>query len=90
VSLIQNDFKDGGYYSTFSFHDITSGSNGIYTASVGWDPVTGMGSYAAYTPSWTTQPPDTSTLFIALLLSFSVFFVCIFTIFIILFKCCER
>lgn len=30
-------------YSTI-FHDITSGSNGVYSASTGWDPVTGWGS----------------------------------------------
>jgi kumamolisin len=26
------------------FHDITSGTNGAYSCSVGWDPVTGLGS----------------------------------------------
>jgi kumamolisin len=27
-----------------TFHDITSGSNGAYSASAGWDPCTGLGS----------------------------------------------
>jgi kumamolisin len=31
-------------YLTASFHDITSGSNGAYTAKTGYDCVTGMGS----------------------------------------------
>ena len=26
------------------FHDITSGTNGSYSCSTGWDPVTGLGS----------------------------------------------
>ena len=30
--------------SADAFHDITSGSNGAYSASPGWDPVTGLGS----------------------------------------------
>ena len=34
---------NGTSYSTL-FHDITSGSNGAYSASTGWDPVTGWGS----------------------------------------------
>lgn len=27
-----------------SFNDVTSGSNGVYNASTGWDPVTGLGT----------------------------------------------
>ena len=49
IARVQNDFQNGGYYNTFSFHDITSGNNGAYSASIGWDPVTGMGSFANYT-----------------------------------------
>lgn len=31
-------------YRKGKFHDITAGSNGAYSASAGWDPVTGLGS----------------------------------------------
>jgi kumamolisin len=31
-------------FYTSAFHDITTGSNGRYTAGVGWDPVTGWGT----------------------------------------------
>ncbi|SES35800.1 kumamolisin [Streptomyces sp. yr375] len=31
------------------FHDITSGSNGAYSAATGWDFTTGWGSYNAAT-----------------------------------------
>ena len=30
--------------SDAAFHDITSGSNGAYSAGPGWDPVSGLGS----------------------------------------------
>ena len=30
--------------TTDDFHDITSGNNGAYSAGVGWDPCTGLGS----------------------------------------------
>ena len=49
VDQIKAKLQKGGYYSAFSFHDITSGSNGDYTAVKGWDPVTGMGSFAFVT-----------------------------------------
>ena len=64
VTQVQNDFANGGYYKTLSFHDITSGSNGGYNAGTGWDAVTGMGSFAKYTPSSnnpTTRTPSSST-----------------------------
>jgi kumamolisin len=32
--------------SADAFHDITSGSNGVFSAGLGWDPVTGLGSPA--------------------------------------------
>ena len=32
------------YSRTAGFHDITSGSNGTYQATNGWDPCTGLGS----------------------------------------------
>ncbi len=50
VNQVKADFANGGYYKTFSFNDITSGSNGGFNASVSWDAVTGMGSLAKYTP----------------------------------------
>ena len=52
VKQIQNDFANGGYYKTLSLRDITSGSNGGYSADIGWDPVTGLGSFLRYTPSF--------------------------------------
>ena len=63
IARVQNDFQNGGYYKTLSFRDVTSGNNG-FSASVGWDPVTGMGSFANYTPSTniittTTKSPFT-------------------------------
>jgi len=51
VAQVQKDFANGSYYKTLSFRDITSGSNGGYSAHKGWDPVTGMGSFLKYTPS---------------------------------------
>ena len=47
VSTIQNNFKNGGYYTALNFNDITSGSNDCYSIGPGWDPVTGLGSYSA-------------------------------------------
>ncbi len=35
VAQVQKDFANGGYYKTLSFHGITSGSNGGYTAEMG-------------------------------------------------------
>jgi hypothetical protein len=63
IARVQNDFQNGGYYRTLAFRDVTTGNNG-YSASVGWDPVTGMGSFANYTPSTniittTTKSPFT-------------------------------
>ena len=45
-----------------SFHDITSGSNGAYTASVGFDLCTGFGSIAGdiLTSQLLNQPPPTT------------------------------
>jgi kumamolisin len=33
-----------GAVTPSGFHDITSGSNGAYSARSGWDPCTGLGS----------------------------------------------
>ena len=54
VNQVKADFANGGYYKTFSFNDIKSGSNGAFNASVSWDAVTGMGSLAKYTPNFKT------------------------------------
>ena len=51
VSQVQKDLANGGYNKTLSFHDITSDSNGDYTAGPGWDRVMGMGSFAKYMPN---------------------------------------
>ena len=62
IALVQSNFQNGAYYKTLSFRDITSGSNGDYTAGVGWDAVTGMGSFASYTPvNITTTTTTTMT-----------------------------
>jgi pseudomonalisin len=37
-------YRSGATSSTLIFHDVTSGSNGDYSAGVGWDYVTGFGS----------------------------------------------
>ena len=50
VNQVQKDFANGGYYKTLSFNDITLGSNGGFNATIGWDAVTGMGSFSKYTP----------------------------------------
>lgn len=60
VSKIQQDFQNGGYYRVLTFHDITSGNNGGYNAYVGWDPVTGLGSFAQYLSSTSTAARTTS------------------------------
>ena len=49
ISQIQKNFPNGGYYKHFVFNDITSGNNGYFSATSGWDPVTGMGSFSNYT-----------------------------------------
>ena len=59
-----------GLCGTSAFHDVTSGSNGDYSATAGYDMVTGLGSLAADTlfaaavptpGSSTTTLPTTST-----------------------------
>src|SRR5204862_253282 len=57
-----------GLCGTAAFHDVTSGSNGDYSAGVGYDLVTGLGSFDArylLTPgaptSTTTTSPSTTT-----------------------------
>ena len=61
ISQVQNNFLNGGYYMTFLYHDITTGNNGGFSASVDWDPVTGMGSFDNYSPSTTTTTTTTTT-----------------------------
>jgi hypothetical protein len=48
IAKIQRGFANGSYYKMLSFRDITMGSNVNFTTSIGWDPLTGMGSFAKY------------------------------------------
>ncbi len=58
-----------GLCGTAAFHDVTSGSNGDYSAGVGYDLVTGLGSFdarlllnpGAPTSTTTTSPSTTTT-----------------------------
>jgi subtilase family serine protease len=56
-----------GLCGTAALHDVTSGSNGDYAAGVGYDLVTGLGSFdarsllAAVTPASTTTTSTTTT-----------------------------
>ena len=49
ITSIQNIFKNGSYYTSLSYNDITTGNNGGFNASLGWDPVTGLGSFKNFT-----------------------------------------
>jgi kumamolisin len=68
VGLLNPQIYQSSVASTF--HDVTSGSNGAYSAGPGWDPCTGLGSpdgsalatalqAAPTTPPPTTPPPTT-------------------------------
>lgn len=46
VAPLLYQIAQGPSYST-DFHDITTGSNGYYSAGPGWDPVTGLGTPVA-------------------------------------------
>ena len=64
INKVQQDFQNGGYYRMLSFRDINMGNNGAYSAGVGWDAVTGIGSFAQYlaqTTSSTRNPTSTQT-----------------------------
>ena len=61
VNKVQQDLKNGGYYRKFLFRDITTGDNGDYSAGVGWDPVTGLGSFVQYLTPTTSAPSTTTT-----------------------------
>jgi pro-kumamolisin-like protein/carboxypeptidase family protein len=50
--------SESGTSYTRSFHDVTSGSNGAYTAGPGYDLITGIG-----TPDWNGLYADLVTLF---------------------------
>ena len=54
INTVQQAIQNGGYYRMFSFHDIITGNIGGYSAGVGWDAVTGMGSFAQYFASVTS------------------------------------
>jgi hypothetical protein len=62
MNKVQQDFQNGGFYRMLSYRDITTGKNG---AGVGWDAITGMGSFAQYlaqtTSSTIINPTSTST-----------------------------
>jgi subtilase family serine protease len=49
--------SEGGTSYSRSFHDVTSGSNGAYTAGTGYDMITGIG-----TPDWGGLYSDLQTL----------------------------
>ena len=76
VSQIQKNFPNGGYYKYFVFNDITSGNNGYFSATSGWDPVTGMGSFSNYTLTgqYNSTCPTTNNVNLGLLIGFSVGF----------------
>ena len=61
INKVQQDFQNGGYYRMLSFRDIRTGNNGAYSAGVGWDAVTGMGSFAQYIAQTTTSTPTNPT-----------------------------
>ncbi len=62
INKVQQDFQNGGYYRILSYRDVTSGNNGGFSAGVGWDTVTGMGSFSHYlTPTTSTSIKPTST-----------------------------
>ncbi len=50
--------NEGGTSYANSFHDITTGSNGAFSATAGYDRATGVG-----TPKWNGLYPDLQTLF---------------------------
>ena len=66
VNAIKDKFQKGGYYSALTFHDIDSGSNGDYIATTGWDPVTGMGSFAYVTSGGAFYNGESSKTFIVI------------------------
>ena len=48
INKVQKQLMNGGIYNALTFKNITSGSNGAYNASTGWNPVCGMGSFSSY------------------------------------------
>ena len=46
---------------SFDFHDVTTGSNGMYSAGIGWDPVTGLGTPIADQLALDLSPVSVST-----------------------------
>ena len=90
VTQVQNDFANGGYYKALSFHDITSGSNGDYVAGTGWDAVTGMGSFAKYTP--VNRTTTTIPFYVYIIIAISLLFIisCLAVICILIIRKCKR
>ncbi len=48
IDYIQKNYYNGNYYRTLSLNDIKLGNNVDFIACLGWDPVTGLGSFAQY------------------------------------------
>ncbi len=57
INKVQQDFQNGGFYRMLSYRDITTGNNGAYSSGVGWDAVTGMGSFVNYLTQTTSSTP---------------------------------
>jgi hypothetical protein len=73
IAQVQNDFQSGGYYNAILYNDITSGRNDDFSANVGWDPVTGMGSFAKYNRTLpTTKNSPENGLDLELILGLSI------------------
>ena len=49
INEVQQGIQNGGYYRSFLFRDITTGNNVGFNSSIGWDAVTGMGSFKQFT-----------------------------------------
>jgi len=82
IEQVQNDFQSGGYFNAILYNDITSGSNADFWANVGWDPVTGMGSFAKYNRTLpTTKNSPENGLDLELILGLSIglglLFICV-------------
>ena len=61
TASVQSLFQNGGYYSVLSFNDVTTGNNGGFKAGIGWDAVTGIGSFSSFAQSVKTTITTTTT-----------------------------
>jgi hypothetical protein len=63
IDKIQKDFQNGSYYRALFLNDINSGINGEFSACLGWDPTTGLGSFSKYMyVASATQTSNTLTI----------------------------